>query len=231
MARHKPTDGSHPPPGRKGLLGLGLVIIAAAVLGVAAWPYRHELDRIVPWIERNSVLGAVAYVLATAVSIVLLPFSSLPLLPLAARIWGVWLAGALSAAGWWLGALGAFWIARLGRHALEHFVSLETLDKLERSIPKDVGFAGIVVLRMVLPVDVTSFALGLLRELGFASYAWASLIGILPFAFVWSYAGGKLASGQYLAFAAVAALAIGAGLLARRFWVKRRGENGHVERL
>ncbi len=128
--------------------------------------------------------------------------------------------------------MGAFWIARLGRRGLERFVSLKMLDRLERSIPRDVGFAGIVVLRMVLPVDVTSFALGLLRELNFATYAWASLIGIVPFAFIWSYAGGKLASGHYFAFAAVAALAIGAGLLARRFWIRRRGaEMGPTERL
>ena len=77
-------------------------------------------------------------------------------------------------------------------------MALSALDRMERAIPADIGFAGIVVLRMFLPVDVTSFALGLLRKLSFKTYALASLIGILPFAFVWSYAGGKLASGQYL---------------------------------
>ncbi len=69
---------------------LGLALLAAAVLAVVAWPHRHELERIEPWIERHSVLGAVTYVLASAASIVMLPFSSLPLLPLAVRIWGVW---------------------------------------------------------------------------------------------------------------------------------------------
>jgi uncharacterized membrane protein YdjX (TVP38/TMEM64 family) len=186
-----------------------------------AWTYRSELRQIEPWIEQHSVTGALVYVLAGAASVVLLPFSSLPLVPLAARIWGVWIAGALSAAGWWIGALLAFWIARLARPSLDRFVSLSALDRLERSIPPDVGFATIVALRLVLPVDVTSFALGLLRNLRFAPYAIASLIGILPFAFVWSYAGSKLASGQYLLFAALAAALILIGVLARRYWSAR----------
>jgi copper chaperone CopZ len=70
--------------------------------------------------------------------------------------------------------------------------------------PGDIGFGGIVVLRMIFPVDIVSFALGLLKELRFSSYAIASLIGILPFAFAWSYAGGELGAGRFLTFAGTA---------------------------
>lgn len=201
----------------------GLALLGAVVVGIfVLWPYRDKIWLIEPWVEQHQVIGAVIYVLAGMASVVLLPLSSLPLLPLAVSVWGVWIAGALSAAGWWLGALVAFWIARVARSSLEQFVSLTALDKFERSIPPDLGFAGIVVLRMLLPVDVTSFALGLLRDLRFTTYAVASLIGVLPFAFVWAYAGGKLASGQYLTFAAIAAALIGAGLVAKRYWSRRR---------
>lgn len=197
----------------------GLVLLGAVVVGVfVLWPYRDKIRLIEPWVEQHEVLGAVIYVLAGMASVVLLPLSSLPLLPLAVSVWGVWMAGALSAAGWWLGALVAFWMARVARSSLDRFVSLAALDKFERSIPPDLGFAGIVVLRLLLPVDVTSFALGLLRDLRFTTYAVASLIGILPFAFVWAYAGGKLASGQYLVFAGMATALIGAGFVAKRYW-------------
>lgn len=190
---------------------------------LVGWRYRGELARIEPWIEQHSAIGALVYVLAGAASVVVLPLSSLPLVPLATRLWGVWLAGALSAAGWWLGALLAFWIARAARPSLERFVSLSALDRLEHSIPADVGFATIVVLRMLLPVDVTSFALGLLHELRFTTYAIASLIGILPFSFAWSYAGSKLGSGQYLLFAGMAAVLILVGVVGKRYWLRRRG--------
>ncbi len=195
---------------------------AVVLLGVIAWQYRGELQNFEQFVEQHRTIGAVAYVLAGAVSVVLSPLSSLPLVPLASRMWGVWIAGALSAAGWWLGALMAFWVARLARSWLESFVSLAALDCMERAIPPEIGFAGIVVLRMFLPVDVTSFAFGLLRKLSFKTYAQASLIGILPFAFVWSYAGGKLASGQYLLFAAIGAVLVSAALVGRLYWTRWR---------
>jgi len=135
------------------------------------------------WIGQHPVLGAWIYVILLVASVVLLPFSSLPPLPLATRSYGVVLTALLSAAGWWGGCLIAFQIARFGRRHLERFASLEAVDRLEGNVPADVGFGGIVVLRMILPVDVVSFALGLLKRLRFRTYAVASLVGILPFAF------------------------------------------------
>jgi len=35
---------------------------------------------------------------------------------------------------------------------------------------------------------------------------------------VWSYAGGKLGSGQYVAFALIAAVCVAAALVVRRRW-------------
>lgn len=213
------TTPSDPPAQCSPALWIRAVMPGVVVaLALAAWKHRGELQNVERFVEQHGAWGAVAYVAAGAVSVVLLPLSSLPLVPLASRIWGVWVAGALSAAGWWIGALIAFWVARLARSCLERFVSLAALDRMERAIPADIGFAGIVVLRMLLPVDVTSFALGLLRELSFKTYALASLVGIVPFAFVWSYAGGKLASGQYLLFAAIAAVLVAAAYLGRRWW-------------
>jgi len=155
-------------------------------------------------------------------SVVLLPFSSLPLLPLAARSYGVVPTALLSAAGWWAGCLIAFQIARLGRRYLERITSLEVVDRLEAKVPDDVGFGGIVVLRMILPVDIVSFALGLLKRLRFRTYAAASAAGILPFAFVWSYAGGELGAGRYVSFALVVLGTVLVIVLARRVWKARR---------
>ncbi|HVL56508.1 MAG TPA: VTT domain-containing protein [Burkholderiaceae bacterium] len=212
---------------RRDVKAAAIIATAVAALLAAtyfAWSHQSELEQVQRWIEQHSLLGAVAYVLLGAASVVLLPFSSLPLLPLATRIWGVLLAGLLSAAGWWLGCLIAFWLARLGRRWLERLVSLEAVDRLERKIPRDVGFGGIVILRMIFPVDVISFALGLLRELRFSTYAVASLIGILPFSFVWSYAGGELGTGRLLSFAVIALVIVALSLGARRLWLRCAGE-------
>ena len=170
----------------------------------------------------HPVLGAGAYVLLLAGSVVLVPFSSLPLLPLAARHYGVGVAALLSASGWWIGCLVAFAIARLGRRQLERVTSLDAVDRLAARVPPDIGFGGIVLLRMMLPVDVVSFALGLVKALPFRTYAVASLVGIVPFAFVWSYAGGELGAGRLISAVLVAAAASLLLLLLRRRWLQHR---------
>lgn len=194
----------------------GAAALALVALGI--WQWEWDASWLEGWIGEHRVLGAGIYTVFVAASVVLLPFSSLPLLPLATRSFGVVLTALLSAAGWWAGSLVAFQIARFGRRYVERIASLEAIDRLEQKVPRDLGFGGIVILRMILPVDLVSYALGLLKRLAFRTYALASLIGILPFAFAWSYAGGELGAGRWLSFA-LAALGIGAAVLAgRHLW-------------
>ena len=194
---------------------IGVVVTLA---GLGAWQYEWDMSWFEYWIEQHAVLGAGIYFVLVAASVVLLPLSSLPLLPLATRSFGVVTTALLSAAGWWAGCLIAFQIARLGRSYLERFTSLEVIDRLEGRVPEDVGFGGIVVLRMILPVDVVSFALGLLKRMRFRTYAVASLLGILPFSFVWSYAGGQLGAGRFMTFALIVIGMAAVVLVVRHLW-------------
>lgn len=195
-------------------IAFGLLLLSIIVISL--WQLQWDLSVLEEWMAEHRILGIAVYVVFVAASVVILPFSSLPLLPLAARVFGVWLTAILSIFGWWIGCLIAFQIARFGRTHLEKVTSLEAVDRVERRIPKDISFVGIVILRMILPVDVTSFALGLLKHLPFSTYAIASLIGITPFAFVWSYAGGELGQGEFLSFALVSIAMIIAVLVIRR---------------
>lgn len=192
-----------------------------ALIALSVWQLEWDISWLETWFGQHPVLGAAIYVVLVVASVVLLPFSSLPLLPLATRSYGVVLTALLSTAGWWAGCLIAFQIARLGRRHLERITSMEAIDRLEENVPEDVGFGGIVVLRMILPVDVVSFALGLLKRLRFRTYAVASFVGILPFAFVWSYAGGQLGAGRVLSFALVVVGMFAVVLMVRRFWRSR----------
>lgn len=205
----------------RGKLLLALALLAVA--GIAAWQAEWHLSALEAWIAAHALLGAAIYFVLVAASVVVLPFSSLPLLPIATRSYGVTGAALLSAAGWWVGALLAFQLARLGRRAMERFVSLRAVDEVAGKIPPDIGFGGIVVLRMTLPVDLVSFALGLVKGLGFRTYAAASLVGIVPFAFVLSYAGGELGAGRYLSFAMVVLVAAAVALAGRHAWKSRHG--------
>jgi len=191
-------------------------------VGMGVWQWGWDTAWLERWISVHPVLGAGIYVALLAAAVVLLPFSSLALLPLAIQSYGLVLTALLSAAGWWIGCLMAFQAARIGRRYLERVTSLQAVDHLEEKIPHDVGFGGIVVLRLILPVDAVSFALGLLKHLRFSTYALASLLGILPFAFVWSYAGGELGAGRFLSFALAMAAMVVIVLLVRRLWKRHR---------
>jgi uncharacterized membrane protein YdjX (TVP38/TMEM64 family) len=201
-------------------LVIALLLLSLILTGMLQWQW--DLTVLEQWMTTHRTLGMVAYVLFAIASVVLLPFSSLPLLPLAARLFGIVPTALLSIAGWWIGSLLAFLIARWSRPYLGHIASLEKIDQIATTIPSDIGFIGIVTLRMVLPTDLVSFALGLIRPLSFRLHAIATLIGIIPFAFVWSAAGGQLAQGQFLTTGLLLSGMLLAVLLLRYIWEQRR---------
>ncbi len=147
----------------------------------------------------GSVLGPLAFVVLLVAAVVLVPIAALPLVPFATGLFGPFFTGVLSVIGWTLGALIAFLIARhAGRPLLRYIVSLESVEKIETRIPKDASFLGVVLLRMIIPVDVLSYALGLLTLMPLRSYLLATLIGVTPFSFLFAYAGDAILSGSYL---------------------------------
>lgn len=206
----------------RSLWNIAFVLLLLSIVVVGLWQLQWDVSALEAWIAAHRFLGGAVYVIFVMASVVLLPFSSLPLLPLAARVFGVWMTAIFSILGWWIGCLIAFQIARFGRTYLENVTSLEAVDKIEQRIPKDIGFAGIVILRMILPTDIVSFALGLLKHLSFSTYAIASLIGITPFAFVWSYAGGEIGRGALLSSALIFIAMTVAVLVIRRLVQWRR---------
>lgn len=208
-------------PRQRTLIGLAILALTAFATALA-WQAGWDIARISAFIERNSALGALAFVGAFVVSTVL-PVSALPLLPLAAHAYGVSLTVLMSTCGWWIGSLIAFLLARWGRRHLARFVSLDAIDRFEQKIPAHTGFTGILVLRVAFPGDLVGFALGLLKDVRFLTFALASLLGTLPGAILLSYAGGELGRGHFVSFAAVIAATLVAALVVRRLWPAKSG--------
>jgi len=202
----------------KALVIGGILLLLIASGAAVQW----DFTALVESVKQRPIASAVVYVFALAASIVLMPLSSLMLLPFAASVWGVFIGGTLSALGWWIGALLAFSLVRhLGRPALQWIISLEKLDEWEKKIPHNITFLGIVLIRMIFPVDLPSFALGLLKNLSFKTYALASLIGIIPFAYVMVAMGGAMATGEWLLFAVLMSIVTVSVFLLYRFWRRR----------
>ena len=176
-----------------GLIIIGVFFVASALL---AQKYESELHAVV---NDDSVFGMLGYVLITAVAIVVAPVSTLPLIPLTVSLWGWFTAGVLSIIGWTVGSQVAFLLARAyGKSLVQKFVSLERFRAYEKQFGAGNIFWTVVLLRMIVPVDILSYALGLFSTMSSRSFFLATIIGITPFAFIFSYLGSLPPSFQII---------------------------------
>ncbi len=149
------------------------------------------------------LFSALTYFLLAFVTTVVAPLTSVPLMPVATSLWGWKITAFLSILSWSLGSLVAFFIARkLGKPFIRRFVSIKKIEKFEDKIPKKNMFWTIVFLRIVIPADVLSYALGIFSKIGYGTYTWATIVGISPFAILLSYAGDIDIKAQFVMFLA-----------------------------
>ena len=172
-------------------------------------------------VARNVFYGALIFTVLEAVSIVFAPVTTIFLIPVAADIFGPLLTALLSVLGWTVGSVIAFGIARrFGRPVLEKIVEPKKLERYRNYISPDTEFMTVLLLRVMLPVDVVSYAVGLFTVMRFRKYLLATVIGITPFSFIYSYGGGAFLMGEYrlsiLIFLASAVFLWGAWLIFRR---------------
>ncbi|MDT8297850.1 MAG: VTT domain-containing protein [Spirochaetaceae bacterium] len=201
MPKEKMNSPSMTPqePRRRKIIQVCIVLVLVMVFAVGAKYIAPLIAVTGSLIARQGPLAIIVYIAISALGVVLLPLSSIPLLPIAAAAWGVVLGGLLSILGWWIGAMVAFLIGRhLGRPVICRFISEEKLAHWETKIPKHAGFFAVVLMRLVLPVEIPSYLLGLTKAVGLKTYAVASLLGMSPFAFVLLAMGGAVAEGDWI---------------------------------
>lgn len=154
------------------------MIVDSAVSSAGAWSY-------------------FVYVLILVGAVVFMPVTVMPIIPMASASLGPLIIALLSIVGWTIGAVIAFLIARhVGRPIVEKWVSLERVDTfIAKATPRS-KFLIIVLLRLTIPVDVASYALGLTRTIGFLEYTLATFVGVIWFSFAFAYMGDALFSGN-----------------------------------
>ncbi|MFP4401774.1 MAG: TVP38/TMEM64 family protein [Candidatus Nanoarchaeia archaeon] len=165
----------------------GVVVLALFIL--VSYILQSYQEEITPYLD-SGFFGVLVYVGIGIFATVFAPVSSLPILPVAVSIWGWFGAGVLSVLSWWIGSMIAFLLSRkYGAQFIKRFVSLKQIERYESMIPTKDIFISIILLRIVLPADVLSYALGLFSKIPLGVYALATFIGIIPFAFTMAYIG------------------------------------------
>ena len=166
------------------------VAIIAALFVVSSFYSQKYGEEAKIFVEGGGVFGMVAYAVIAVIATVAAPISAAPLIPIAANVWGVAATAALSILGWTIGSLIAFAIGRrYGLPLAQKFISAHNLENLNKHIPQERIFWSVVLLRIMIPVDLLSYALGIFGVLGWRRYTLATIIGITPFAFIFAYLG------------------------------------------
>jgi uncharacterized membrane protein YdjX (TVP38/TMEM64 family) len=192
------------------LVAIGAVLISATLL------VRAHSNSITAFIEQNPFLGAGLFIVLNILDAVIAPGATLPLIPVAAHAWGHFWAGLVTTAGWTAGSLIAFSIARRwGAPLVKKLTSMERLRQMKPYIPKDV-FWSIVFLRLVMPMDLLSYLLGLFTHISWGKYVAATALGVTPPAFLLAYLGKLPHAYDIIAFGIGAVVVVAYIMVVRR---------------
>ncbi|MEX0931899.1 MAG: VTT domain-containing protein [Candidatus Paceibacterota bacterium] len=183
----------------KNFLSLKYGLFSILLIGIMVIPlFWHEpFNYLKTLVENDTRGGLLIYMFLMVVATVVAPITLAPLIPVAGAIFGPLVASIASIIAWEIGSGIAFIIARkYGRPAVRYFLSDKLLVWYQKIIPEKGEFWAIVFLRMMLPVDVLSYALGIVSTISFKKFMLATLIGIIPFSFIYTYAGKSAYSGD-----------------------------------
>lgn len=159
--------------------------------------------------ETHTAESGVAFVLMLFVATVFAPITVMPAIPMLAPVFGPFQTGLMSIVGWTLGAMVAFLISRyFGRPILVRFVDLQKLDEMAARIPENTRFLTLILMRMAIPVDLLSYALGLIKTIRFWPYTIATVIGVSWFSFAFAYLGDAFFESNWFVLGVVGALSV-----------------------
>jgi uncharacterized membrane protein YdjX (TVP38/TMEM64 family) len=172
-----------------------VLVLACAVLAlVGTSDDLHQallkvLDAASKLIAERPLLGAVLFVVLSALSAMLAFVSSAVLVPVALYAWGETVCAVLLWLGWILGGATAYNLGRwLGRPVVRWLLPTETLDRYEDRLSTETPFGLIVLLQLALPSEVPGYLLGLVRY-PFWRYLLALALAELPYAVGTVYLG------------------------------------------
>lgn len=191
------TLGHDAHPLRRALALLLVFAIAAALLTIDS--LHDALLRLLataePAIVAHPVLGALLFVLLSALSAMLAFFSAALLVPVAVYSWGQPATMGLLWLGWLLGGMCAYAIGRgLGRPLVATLGATRLLAAYRERLPEQVHFGVALLLQLAMPSEIPGYLFGLIR-LRFVTYLGALALAEIPFA-VGTVLAGESVVGQ-----------------------------------
>lgn len=187
---------------KRGLLVAVLVAVAVVLLYLLAQryaPFVFDADELRAWIDQFGYLAPAVFVLVQIVQVVVAPIPGQAVALVAGYLFGPVAGTVYSITGVLIGSAIAFLLAdRYGRTFVEDILHEDVVARFDEFVDR-VGFPGLVVFVVIpgLPDDAVCFLAGLTRW-RLRTFMVAIAIGRLPAYVLTVYAGGRLASGEFL---------------------------------
>jgi len=189
---------------RKNFVVLALLIIAVVAFWYAPaaqdvfYSFTTVLQKLV---GEHTAMGVLSFVLLAALSAMVAPFSSIPLVPAAILIWGKWLAFALLLSGWVLGGVITYFLGAFAAYpAVRFFVSKSNqIEYWCHKIRVKATFIIVFLFRMALPAEIPGYILGF-THYDFWKYILATALAEAPFAAIVVFASGALVAEKQASF-------------------------------
>ncbi len=162
------------------------VIVLFIVINFFALKYE---SLIIDYSRSTGSFGMIVYVVTTALAIIIPVWANVVLIPIATVMWGPFITALLSIVGWVIGSQVSFVLGRLfEKRIVNMFPSLGKSNYVEKLVSKRHQFLSLIFLRMTVPVDILSYGLGIFvtRVGGYQNFV-TTFIGVIPFAFIFSY--------------------------------------------
>jgi len=205
-----------------------ILLAIVAILATASILSSQYSERLKTFIEVPGALGMAGYLFVTIISNIIAPLTVLPLLPVVVALWGGLTVALLSILGWSIGAMIIFALTRkYGRPFVARFVDIQRVEEISQIMPDKNFFWIIVLFRLIFPVDLLSFAIGLFTRMKWQPYLSATILGITPFAFLLAFGVTLPLMWQIIvAVVILAAVAIIYARAGRKImeWVKSRSQ-------
>jgi uncharacterized membrane protein YdjX (TVP38/TMEM64 family) len=164
--------------------------------------------------DTHPVLGAVMFVLFSALSAMLAFVSAAVAVPVAVYSLGEPATAALLWLGWILGGACAYNIGRyLGRAVVGALAGTAALARFEHRLHADTPFALILLFQLALPSELPGYLLGMLRY-PLPKYLLALAIVELPYAVGTTYLGSSFLHGKAMVIVGIGVLGVAVSIWA-----------------
>ena len=179
-----------------------LVIVVTATAATAITPLHRAARSIIasaePIIQQHATVGAIVFVLVSALSAMFVFFSTAVITPIAVDAFGPFNALLLLWLGWVLGGLAAYAIGRFfGRRVVGWFIDPWHLRDYERRAQRLISFRHLLLFQLAVPSEIPGYVLGL-TGCRFRTFIAAMALGELPFAIGTVYMGESFLTRNYV---------------------------------